>query len=329
MLKLKHLFDNRDLALMLLSNWSYDEDNTEIMDYYRISANAVYPFFQEGKMCFLRFTPLEEKQPQVVQAELDYLRYLQENGMIVPEAVTSKHGQEVVVQKTPWGEFTAVVFTGVAAFDQRLDQLKFSDNLYYGYGETLGNLHNLSRKYTPKIKRPDWLQNLRWTAEVLQEYNAPASALKEVSILEEYFTMLPATVDNYGLVHYDFEPDNVFYNDAISRYSIVDFDDSMYHWYGLDIEQSVCCIKDELPEDLHEQAVSMFLNGYRSVTDLDDSTFTHMPMFRRYIDLFGYTRCLRSVHERWDNEPEWMLDLRKKIIDSMHNRSKSFENDFS
>jgi len=329
MLKLKYLFDNRDLALMLLSNWEYNKSGLDIMDYFRISANAVYPFQMNGQTCFLRFAPLEDKQPQVVQAELDYLRYLQENGTLVPEAVASKHEQEVVVQKTPWGEFTAVVFTGVAAFAQRLDQLNFSDNLYYGYGETLGNLHNLSRKYTPKIKRPDWLQNLRWTADVLREYNAPVTALKEVSILEEYFTTLPATVDNYGLVHYDFELDNVFYNEATSRYSIIDFDDSMYHWYGLDIEQSVCSIKDELPENLHEQAVSIFLNGYRSVTDLDDSNFSYMPMFRRYVDLFGYARCLRSLYEKWDNEPEWMLDLRKKTIDSMRNRSKSFENDFS
>ena len=76
MLELKYLFDNRDLALMLLSNWAYDCEKLDIMDYCRISANAVYPFYQDGKVCFLRFAPVEEKQPQMVWAELDFLRYL-------------------------------------------------------------------------------------------------------------------------------------------------------------------------------------------------------------------------------------------------------------
>ena len=76
MLKLKYLFDNRDLALMLLSNWEYDSDKLEMMDYFRISANAVYPFSMNGETCFLRFAPFEDKQPQAVQAELEYLRYL-------------------------------------------------------------------------------------------------------------------------------------------------------------------------------------------------------------------------------------------------------------
>jgi hypothetical protein len=30
MLKLRHLFDNQDLALMLLGNWEYDKNNMDI-----------------------------------------------------------------------------------------------------------------------------------------------------------------------------------------------------------------------------------------------------------------------------------------------------------
>ena len=45
MMKLKHLFDNRDLAEMLLQNWEHDESS---LDMLRISANAVYKFNKNG-----------------------------------------------------------------------------------------------------------------------------------------------------------------------------------------------------------------------------------------------------------------------------------------
>ncbi len=42
MLKLKYLFDNKDLAHMILNNWEYDYDNPDLLKHYRISSNAVY-----------------------------------------------------------------------------------------------------------------------------------------------------------------------------------------------------------------------------------------------------------------------------------------------
>jgi len=57
MLKLKYLFDNRDLAIMLLENWDYNRDRVDALDHFRISANAVYPFFMGDAPHFLRFAP--------------------------------------------------------------------------------------------------------------------------------------------------------------------------------------------------------------------------------------------------------------------------------
>lgn len=50
MLKLKNLFDNRDLTKMILENWEYDPSSLDMFDYYRISSNAVYPFKNEGNV---------------------------------------------------------------------------------------------------------------------------------------------------------------------------------------------------------------------------------------------------------------------------------------
>ena len=61
MLKLKYLFNNKDLAHMVLSNWESDNVDSDLLNYYRISSNAVYWCKNEGETFFLRFAPAEEK----------------------------------------------------------------------------------------------------------------------------------------------------------------------------------------------------------------------------------------------------------------------------
>jgi hypothetical protein len=72
MLKLKYLFNNVDLAEMLLKNWDFDEQSLDMLKYYRISSNAIYPFQSQGKTQFLRFSPKTEKCRENILAELDF-----------------------------------------------------------------------------------------------------------------------------------------------------------------------------------------------------------------------------------------------------------------
>lgn len=69
MLKLKYLFNNVNLAEMLLKNWEYDSESLDMFQYYRISSNAIYPFRYEGKTCLLRFAPRQRKCKSNIAAE--------------------------------------------------------------------------------------------------------------------------------------------------------------------------------------------------------------------------------------------------------------------
>ena len=322
MMKFRNLFDNQNLAVMLAENWEYDRERENPVEFCRSSANAIFVFFREGNPCFLRFAPLEEKQPEAIRAELHFSRYLRNNGYTAVETIPAKDGSEMVVRETPWGKHVAVTFKLVPGDD--LEEIDYSDDMYYGFGEMLGRLHELSKNYKPEVRRTDWQSLLRWAAEVLEEYAAPEIALKEAAILEEFFTTLPMTTDNYGLIHYDFEMDNVFYDKETESYNIIDFDDSVYHWYAMDIVQSTNSIKSELPEKLHQQAEANFMDGYKSITAVDESMLAIMPTFKRYANLIGYARCLRSTHEQWLNEPEWMKELRVHLENSMSSSSINF-----
>jgi len=322
MLKMKNLVDNRELAIYLLGNWDYDSNQLDILNHFRISSNAVYSFFCNDNVNFLRFAPVEEKEPFSVQAELEFLRYLKTNGYNSVETVVSKNGEEFVVTKTPWGSYIATVFKGAPG--KQLSQIEYSDALYFGYGEALGKLHSMSKHYTPNIRRRDWKENLDWADKILKECDAPEKAFEEVLIIKNFFSNLPMTPDNYGLVHYDFELDNVFFDSESGLYTPIDFDDSMYNWFVVDIEQSLESIKDELDNQYHDNATKKFIDGYRLKIDVDESLLGIMPLFKRFVDLFGYTRCLHCIHEPIEHEEEWMPPLKEQLEISMVKRSENF-----
>ena len=160
--------------------------------------------------------------------------------------------------------------------------------------------------------------------EVLSNFSDETVAKEELYMLKDYFLKLLATKENFGLIHYDFEADNVFYDEISKTYNPIDFDDSTYHWYAMDIEQALDTLKEDMPEDQMESSVSQFIKGYRCEYDISDEMLTLFPAFKRYADLYGYVRVLRSVEEKWDNEPEWMVDLRLRLENSLNNRKCAF-----
>lgn len=136
------------------------------------------------------------------------------------------------------GAYYASVFKRVGGV--QLGSTELSDHILYKYGEALGQLHQLSSEYTP-VEAARWSHKdvLEWMLSVLAEFPWEEAAVAEARLLIEYFSGQPVTTKNYGLTHYDFELDNVFYDEGTDTISAIDFDDAMYHWYAADIEQAL------------------------------------------------------------------------------------------
>jgi Ser/Thr protein kinase RdoA (MazF antagonist) len=323
MMKLKHLFNNPDLAQMLLKNWEYDEPSLDMFQYYRISANAIYPFARNGEVCLLRFCPTSEKTKESLAAELDFISYLRSHHYNALEPVASKTGEELVQQSTPWGDYFAGVFKRVKG--EQLSEIPLDDNIVVIFGSALGLLHKLSTEYAPaKSKRWTHVDALNWIETTLGNIPSEGSSLEEVTFLRESFSRLPMNQANYGLVHYDFELDNVFYDHMTESCSVIDFDDAMYHWYVMDIEQALDSLKEAIGEHEFHQKEALFLDGYRSQFDIAEELWGIMPLLRRFANLYGYARIMRSIQEHWENEPEWLVELRAKLDQSLRNRAKYF-----
>lgn len=83
-------------------------------------------------------------------------------------------------------------------------------------------------------------------------------------------------------------------------------------------------IKEDAPAEEVESLVNEFIKGYRSEYAVSDEMLKLFPVFRRYINLYGYVRILRSVEEKWNNEPDWMINLRIKLDNLLNKRKESF-----
>ncbi len=146
----------------------------------------------------------------------------------------------------------------------------------------------------------------------------------ETKLLRDYFASIPMSKSNFGLVHYDFEYDNVFYDDESKSCNVIDFDDAMYHWYAMDIEQALNSLQDYIPSESFNHKKQCFMDGYLTEYDISYDLEDILPACRRFANLYGYVRTQRSIREKWDNEPDWLTNLREKLTKCLKEDSICF-----
>ena len=329
MLKLKYLFENFDLAKEALKNWEHNTDKLDAyLKWFRISSNAVYPFERNGKRHFLRLAPVSEKIESNLRGELEFLQYLHEEGYnsMVPVAATNE--ALLLTLDTQWGTYYASVFEGVSG--KCIEDTDYQKDIMFAYGQALGKLHCLSMEYQPVHPKWSYEEALAWITQTFKEYHAPASMLAEAAHVAALLEVLPKTRENFGLVHYDFEPDNVFFDAAFGTCNVIDFEDGMYHFFLIDIEQVFDALSDELADDALREAKDWFLEGYQSEKPLEPDFEEKLPLMRRFCNLFSYARLLRCVSDNIQNEPDWMQKLRAALSKKMTNIEAAVtENEFS
>lgn len=307
MLKLKHLIENFDLAKEILTHWEHEPEKLDqSLSWFRISSNAIYPFFCKGELCFLRLAPTDEKEKRNLLGELEFIDYLRAHDFPALCPVPAKTGERLLTLSTRWGEYYACAFQKVPG--KQIEDTELTDEVLYEYGKTLGRLHVLSDSYAPKTGKWTHADALDWTEIVLRDYHAPEQLHTALAALRKELSALPIDRD-YGLVHYDFETDNVFYDPETKRCAVIDFEDGMYHWYALDIEQALDSLAEQFSEETFPQAQKIFLCGYQSVRALPEKLEELRPLMRRFCALYGYARVLRSVSEKPEVVPDWMEEL--------------------
>ncbi len=314
MLPLKYLFENYELAKECLKRYDHSERYLdEMLRHFRISSNAIYPFYadEKGKVCYLRLSPTAEKAPSEVASELHFITWLSEHGYPVMKPYPMKDGKLHDVISTQWGIYNVSCFEEVSG--ETLEDVDGSTELAYGYGRILAELHDLSEEYPYSDERESHVELLAKVKERLIKYQAPESILSRLDTVSDELSRLGIGKDNYGLIHYDFEPDNVLYDEESGQFGVIDPDDSIRCFYALDVVRAIDAMDDVVEEDLKDQAVNAFIEGYRSRRTFSAEQLASLPLMRELVSLQEYATILHVLSEPVKEEPEWMTQIREKL----------------
>lgn len=297
------------IAERILKPWGFDRGSVRSV---RFSSNCVFTFSQNGIRRYLRFVPDWEQRRDYIEAETTIVRGLQKAGIRAAQPIPSLFGNDVETVETEIGQCHAVVFTALGGRHLGIDEL--DEAKFRTWGSALGELHAAMKAYgTTGAPRPSYREHLKFIGESVASDDAIVRS--ELEAIAAWAEALERNGGNFGLVHFDFELDNLCWHDGVLE--SLDFDDCAYHWYAADIAYAL--------EDLFEDGVDhadrrfkAFLAGYREQFAIDEQSLEHLPGFLRLGNLYGYALRARSVDLSIDETATWLRHLHKKFTESMN-----------
>ena len=133
---------------------------------YEGCANLVYEYERAGRPLILRISFRSERPVEQIQAELHFINYLADNGVRVSRPVPSQNGNLVETIQADGIPFIVVSFVkgrGMRVPDNEYRYREGApiDEYFTNWGQALGQMHALSKKYVPvsaTIRRPEWFE---------------------------------------------------------------------------------------------------------------------------------------------------------------------------
>lgn len=294
------------VAEQILKQWEHDPGS---VTFYRASANFIYLFRKGGKPFFLRFAAGSERTREAIEAEIDILKWVAARGIMVTLPVASNNDNFVETVVTDLGIFHGVVFGKLDGRQLEIEDLDYGQ--FWMWGVALGSLHSALNEYRGRgeTARSTWRDHL----ELIRTYlpQEQSSVWAEFEQVASSLQALPVSPDSYGLIHSDFELDNLYWQDG--TIGIGDFDECSYAWYGMDI---AFALRDlfRYHVDLNSRSFLAFVRGYRTEHGLHDELMSQLPLFLRMAKLLIYAGIVRSIDlPPRTEDPAWLQSLRVKL----------------
>ncbi|MEZ4730757.1 MAG: phosphotransferase [Caldilineaceae bacterium] len=280
---------------------------------WRASTNFVFFFKQAGQDYVLRFNHASERTAALVEAEVAVVNALAAKGVRVARPIHSLAGNYVESRR----DCSRPSFTQRSLPHCRASSLtwRISRPRKGPLGQALGELHNATAQLS-HTGRPTWAEQLPWVGEVLPAEET--AARQTLAALQQQLRQLPMTSATVGLIHYDFELDNLFWDGE--QVGIIDFDDSAVYPLVADLAFALSDLFDDNPAqvDLQQETFVHFVNGYRSVRPLAEEELQLIPLFLRVQNLVTYARLHRALTPvNPAGELPWMAGLRAKLAAKM------------
>ncbi len=237
----------------------------------------VYEYKKGDYLYILKLTHTLRRSKDYIMGEIEYLLYLDAQGVSVSVPVTSENGQYIETISAAEGDFLTISY--IKAEGHRVTKEDWNDHLFTRWGQTMGRIHRVAgdfRPSSPNYRRQDWknedqLNVLKYIPDD-QEVHAKVKDLLEV--LESF----PKHASTYGLVHEDFHHGNFFITKE-GKLTVFDFDDSSYTYFINDISIAMYYATQHPAIPFKDQAKEIealfvsFMKGYNREHRLEPTCF--------------------------------------------------------
>lgn len=292
-------------AAVIASQWKIDANSLQI---WRYSANFLYTVTITNVRHYLRVAPASERTPERLAQEVALLDWLQAQGWNVPVAIPTREGHRVATAISGGDKYYAIMWSEVPGALRDLEDLSTAD--LETWGAALGRLHATLQR-VPKSARP---KRTAWHAErdlILAAVPAWSPEVQAVAARSlGWIATLPATGVDYGLIHGDFELDNLPW--GVGGPGVIDFDEAGASWLTADIAFAVRDLVEK-GEDATSPRLAAFLAGYATARPLPARLPELLPHFSQWARL---ATLARITHARTDDEsqfPDWARALNQRL----------------
>lgn len=276
---------NEDVVKEACRRFEGDENSIQLIGG---SYKHVFEYTRHNEPCILKLYPIAVKDQKILELELDWMSYLRDKKMNIPESIPSINGnliESIPILPLP---FCAVSFK--KAEGEKIDVKKslFSNNHFFRlYGQLLGKLHFLARRSPREYTLFD-----QWDEG--QIYQSDFSLVDD-HLLNKWFMYIEQiesfekTTNSYGLIHNDLHMNN-FLMTHNKDFILYDFSKTKYHWFTYDIAITIFHIMEKYePEDKQqflEHCLLSFMEGYLSESSLDEGWEEQIQFFLDFYELF-------------------------------------------
>lgn len=281
--------------------YQIDPHELQLCPDYDGCQNIVFFYMSDAAHRVLRVSFRDDRQPDQILAELDFIRYLHDNGVRVSPPVESLKGRYVEVISSDSCQYAVVSFE--RAPGHRLPDMGYRyrdgasiDEYYFNCGRLLGQMHRLTRNYSPQSparRRPHLVDTL--ANHYIPSYLSPShdKVRERFQCLLAEVAELPKDNDAYGLIHADFNDGNFCIDYTNGNITLFDFDDSAYCWFMYDLADAwrsgmgwtMAEIDPNKRRDFMDKYFDTLLSGYTREHALPEKWLKRLPTFLKLIEM--------------------------------------------
>lgn len=278
--------------------------------FIRKMENIVYSGERLDERVFLRLTSCFRRSREEIAAELDWIDFLRQLKLPVVQVLKNHHGDFTESVEYNNAHYEACLFAGIFGRHPSVDEMRKEDFLFR-LGALIANMHEATMNYSPKgfQRRESWFEE-RGFRHAREAAEASGNPFFKGRLLEcvAWLNNLSISRENYGLIHADLGPSNLFVQDDASIF-VIDFDDSCYHWFAFDVAfviYSIALNSGHEEFDREEQGwLKNLLAGYRSVRKFSAMDEELIPGFIEFA-------CLRIFF--WIEYHENLKTFRNEVV---------------